>query len=166
KIPYIEQRRAANSAYEIRKLLGTHSDEIQYNITDIVISNVEQTIQLTNASLNNKISVFKPEFLQSSGASPLISKRSINKQDKDTFYCVQFYALKKLIPLDTHYYDHLKGYTVTEEDGYYLYYSKGSYDLEEAMQLWLRVFKPRYKQSFIVAFHGGRRVREITLQDK
>jgi poly-gamma-glutamate synthesis protein (capsule biosynthesis protein) len=164
-IPYIEQRRAANSAFDIRKMLGTHSDEIQYNITDIVVNNVDETILLTNASLNNKLSIFKPDFMPKTEA-PLLSKRPVSKEEKDTFYCVQFYALKKFIPLDTNYYDHLKGFTVAEEDGYYVYYSKGSYQFDEVLNLWLRVFKPRYKQSFIVAFLGGRRVREITLQNR
>ncbi|MBX2909769.1 MAG: CapA family protein [Chitinophagales bacterium] len=165
QIPYIEQRRAANSAFEIRKALGTHSDEIQYNVTDNVVNNVDETVQLTNASLNNKLSIFKPEFMKQTDA-PLLAKRQLNKEEIDTFYCIQFYAMKKLIPLDTNYYDHLKGFSVVEENGMYKYYSKGSYNLEEVMQLWLRVFKPRYKQSFIVALLNGRQVRAITLQSR
>jgi poly-gamma-glutamate synthesis protein (capsule biosynthesis protein) len=165
QIPYIEQRRAANSAFEIRKILGTHSDEIQYNLTDVVVNNVDETVHLINASLNNKLSIFKPDFMTKTDA-PLLAKRAPNKEETDTFYCIQFYSMKKLIPLDTNYYDHLKGFSVVEEDGFFKYYSKGSYNFDEVMNLWLRVFKPRYKQSFIVAFLGGRRVREITLQSR
>lgn len=165
QIPYIEQRRAANSAFEIRKILGTHSDEIQYNLTDEVVNNVEETVHLLNASLNNKLSIFKPDFMEKSEA-PLLAKRAPNKEETDTFYCIQFYSMKKFIPLDTNYYDHLKGFSVVEEDGFFKYYSKGSYNFDEVMNLWLRVFKPRYKQSFIVALLGGRRVREITLQSR
>ncbi|MFN8292701.1 MAG: CapA family protein [Chitinophagales bacterium] len=164
-IPYIEQRRAANSAFEIRKALGTHSDEIQYNVSDHVVNNVDETVRLINASLNNKLSIFKPEFMQKTEA-PVLAKRPLNKEEIDTFYCIQFYAMKKLIPLDTNYYDHLKGFSIAEEDGIFRYYSKGSFNLDEVMQLWLRVFKPRYKQSFIVAMINGRRIREITLQNR
>lgn len=159
-IPYIEQRRAANSAFEIRKTLGTHSDEIQYNLTDIVVNNVRETVSLTNASLNNKLSVFKPNFMPRTEA-PLLAKRALNKEEVDTFYCVQFYSMKKVIPIDTNYYDHLKGFTIMEEGDNFKYYSKGSFNFDEVMRLWLRVFKPRYKQSFIVAFVNGRRVKEI-----
>lgn len=161
-IPYIEQRRAANSAFEIRKMLGTHSDEIQYNITDNVVNNVDETIHLINASLNNKLSIFKPNFMKGSDA-PALVKRQPNKEEADTFYRIQFYAMKKLIPLDTNYYEHLKGYQVEEDDGYFMYFTKGSFDFNKIQELWLRVFKPRYKQSFIVGFVGGRRVKEITV---
>ncbi len=161
-IPYIEKRRAANSAFEIRKILGTHSDEIQYNISDRVVNNVDETVHLINASLNNKLSIFKPEFMPSS-AAPADVRRPANATEADTFYRIQFYAMKKLIPLDTNYYEHLKGFITIEDEGYYKYFSKGTYSFAEIQKLWLRVFKPRYKQSFIVAFVGDRRVREITL---
>ncbi len=161
-IPYIEQRRAANSAFEIRKLLGTHSDEIQYNLSDRVVSNVDETVHLINASLNNKLSIFRPDIMQSS-AAPVQAKRAFNKEESDTFYRVQFYAMKKFIPLDTNYYEHLKGFVTMEDEGYFKYFSKGSFNFDVVHNLWLRVFKPRYKQSFIVGFVGNRRVMEITV---
>ena len=161
-IPYIEQRRAANSAFEIRKLLGTHSDEIQYNLSDRVVNNVDETVHLINASLNNKLSIFRPNYMQSSEA-PVEAKRTFNKEESDTFYRVQFYAMKKLIPLDTNYYEHLKGFVTMEDEGYFKYFSKGSFNFDVVYNLWLRVFKPRYKQSFIVGFVGNRRVKEITV---
>jgi hypothetical protein len=161
-IPYIEQRRAANSAFELRKILGTHSDEIQYNLTDRVVNNVDETVHLINASLNNKLSIFRPNFMQSS-AEPVAAKRAFNKEETDTFYRVQFYAMKKLIPLDTNYYEHLKGFITVEDEGYYKYFSKGSFNFDTVYNLWLRVFKPRYKQSFIVGFVGNKRVKEFTI---
>lgn len=53
-LPYIEKRRVVNSAYEVRKLLGATADEIQYNLTEMVASNVMETIDLTNAAWNNQ----------------------------------------------------------------------------------------------------------------
>lgn len=55
-IPYIEKRRVVNGAYEIRQMLGASADELQYNLTERVVNNVRETIQITSASLNNKYS--------------------------------------------------------------------------------------------------------------
>ncbi|HLP50390.1 MAG TPA: CapA family protein, partial [Chitinophagales bacterium] len=53
-IPYIEKRRAVNSAYQVRKMLGNIADEIQYNLNELIVNNVEESINITNAPLNNK----------------------------------------------------------------------------------------------------------------
>lgn len=60
-LPYIEKRRVINGAYEVRKLLGSVADEIQYNMTEMVCNNVMETIELTNAALNNKYNVTRKE---------------------------------------------------------------------------------------------------------
>ena len=62
-LPYIEKRRVINGAYEVRKLLGSVADEIQYNMTEMVCNNVMETIELTNAALNNKYNVTRKETL-------------------------------------------------------------------------------------------------------
>jgi hypothetical protein len=159
-MPQIEKRRAANIAFDMRNLLGVSSDEIQYNVSDIVVNNVDETVHLINASLNNKLSVFKPDQLN--GSSAPAAKLPPAKQESDTTYFIQFYAMKKLIPLDTNYYEHLKGFHVEEENGYYIYLIGNTSSLDKIQELWLRVFRPRYKQSFIVAYVNGRRSREIT----
>lgn len=53
-LSYIEKRRVINSAYEVRKLLGSTADELQYNMTEMVADNVMQTIDIINAPLNNR----------------------------------------------------------------------------------------------------------------
>lgn len=55
-LPYIEKRRVVNSAYEVRKLLGAMADEVQYNLVERIVNNVEETIEITGASINNKFS--------------------------------------------------------------------------------------------------------------
>ncbi len=62
-MPYIEKRRVINGAYEVRKLLGSVADEIQYNMTEMVCNNVMETIELTNAALNNKYNVTRKEVI-------------------------------------------------------------------------------------------------------
>jgi poly-gamma-glutamate synthesis protein (capsule biosynthesis protein) len=63
-IPYIEKRRVINGAYEIRKLVGGTADEIQYNETELVANNVQETIDLTNAAWNNKYSQKRKEEIK------------------------------------------------------------------------------------------------------
>jgi hypothetical protein len=76
----------------------------------------------------------------------------------DTFYRIQFYALKSFIPLDTNYYTHLKGYEVWPEDGLYKYMLGRYRSYEQCEKYWRTQIQPRYKQSFIVKFVDGKRV--------
>ena len=71
KIPYIEKRRAVNSAYEVRKLLGTTADEIQYNLNELIVNNVMESIDITNAPLNNKYNPKREDEVKPSDAPEL-----------------------------------------------------------------------------------------------
>jgi len=79
-IAYIEKRRAVNSAYEVRKLLGNTADEIQYNLNELIVNNVEESIDITNAPLNNKYNPKREEEVKPSDAPelPVISTGSNN----------------------------------------------------------------------------------------
>jgi hypothetical protein len=247
-IPYIEKRRVVNSAYEVRKLLGSTADEIQYNLNEMVVNNVQESVQLTQASLNNKFSlkreaeiaptaapVLPPTAPGSNKAAslamlytdtvatpkpapknvkppstpyeaikqmtemvfiedvPAVKDTVARKEESaislapntgveiasgtktadnisltrveappmgiktDTIYRIQFYALNKLIPLDTNYYTHLKGYEVYQEDGYYKYLLGRYKSFEECFRFWKTQIQPRYKQSFIVKYIHGKR---------
>jgi hypothetical protein len=70
-IAYIEKRRAVNSAYEVRKLLGNTADEIQYNLNELIVNNVEESINITNASLNNKYNPKREDDVKPSDAPEL-----------------------------------------------------------------------------------------------
>jgi hypothetical protein len=155
-IPYIEKRRVVNGAYEVRKLMGASADEIQYNLTEIVVNNVQESIGLTNASLNNKYSQKKLEDIKKS-APPVVKDKP--KIENDTIYKIQFYALKKPIPIDTNYYDHLKGYEIVEEDGYFKYLVGANKNYDEVYKLWYNQMRPRYRGSYIVAYVKGQRVK-------
>lgn len=78
----------------------------------------------------------------------------------DTTYRIQFYALKKAIPLDTNYYTHLKGYEIVEENGYYKYMLGRYKSYEDCLRYWKNQIQPRYKESFIVKYIDGRRTFE------
>ena len=260
-IPYIEKRRVVNSAYEIRKMLGSTTDEVQYNMTEHIVNNVAEAIQITNASLNNKFSQahekdikpsappFAPNLMPGTNntlslamvqeqtdvqpkAEPKVEKKkrgsyeaerkkaeeAFNNQPNeevkatpppnepdtakpiaerlkqstldnssqnaqvlnsnadittqptlsqqtskslvattDTFYRIQFYALKKYIPLDTNYYTHLKGYEAIEEDGLFKYYLGLFKTYKECFDYWKQQIQPRYKESFIVTYVNGKR---------
>ncbi len=71
KIPYIEKRRAVNSAYQIRKMLGNIADEIQYNLNELIVNNVEESINITNAPLNNKYNPKREDDVKPSEAPVL-----------------------------------------------------------------------------------------------
>ncbi len=286
-IPYIEKRRAVNSAYEVRKLLGTVADEIQYNLNELIVNNVMESIDITNAPLNNKYNPKREEEVKPSDAPELPvaidnsyntpslallyeeqpaqarelasagaakpattagkSKKEADKSnsylkqrqqaeaimtgepvkenavteedakstvngssstagktetaiaaerpkataisvtpvaasgistadgsknqaeiemqkvvqmelDRDTFYRIQFYALKTYIPLDTNYYTHLKGYDVWPEDGLFKYMLGKFTNYEECENYWRTQIQPRYKQSFIVKFVDGKKI--------
>ncbi len=91
----------------------------------------------------------------------LASLKEVNmKMVVDTFYRIQFYALKKFIPLDTNYYTHLKGYEVREEDGLFKYLLGKYKTLAECEKLWKSQIQPRYKQSFIIKYVDGKRILE------
>ncbi len=234
-IPYIEKRRAVNSAYEIRKMLGSTADEIQYNLNELVVNNVQEVINITNSSVNNKFVPVREEDVEpgeapvlpvtvegskntpslaaiyeepEKEAPPIASNKKIDNERvkatiafdtpapekkieiipqqqaaainlpkepaklelpfiapesmqviADTIYRIQFYALKKLIPLDTNYYTHLKGYEVFTEDSFYKYVLGSYATFEECKKYWQSQIQPRYKQSFIVKYIKGRRVR-------
>jgi hypothetical protein len=99
-------------------------------------------------------------------ASGTISGNMIKAEEKnmslkfDTSYRVQFYALKKPIPLDTNYYTHLKGYEVIEEEGLFKYMIGRFKTYEECDVYWRNQIQPRYKTSFVVRYIGGRRTLE------
>ena len=161
-LPKREKTIMSDRSMTIRKLLGRSSDEIQYNLTEIVVDNVAQSTMLTNAPLNNRFNPFDEHGLSTSGAPT--AKLNIPIAE-DTIYRVQFYELKNLIPIDTSYYDHLKGYEVLSEEGYYRYLIGSSTNLEVIKKLYFDVMKPRYKSSYIVAYYQGRRARIITLKE-
>lgn len=79
----------------------------------------------------------------------------------DTFYRIQFYALKKYVPLDTNYYTHLKGFEVIEDTDGLFKYMLGKYKTyHECYQFWKSQMQPRYKESFIVKYIDGKRILE------
>lgn len=155
-IPYIEKRRVINGAYEVRKLMGAGGDEIQYNLTEIVVNNVQESIGLTNASLNNKFAQKTINDIKKS-APPVV--KDVLKIEEDTIYKIQFYALKKAIPIDTNYYDHLKGYEVVEEDGYFKYLVGNTRNFDQIQKFWYNQMRPRYRGCYIVAYVNGKRVK-------
>jgi hypothetical protein len=75
----------------IRKMLARSSDEIQYNLSEIVVDNVEQATQLTNAPLNNRFNPFDIT-LNKSGAPTAKLNIPVTEQVR-----IQFYELKKII---------------------------------------------------------------------
>jgi len=82
KIPYIEKRRAVNAAYEIRKLLGANADEVQYNLNEMIVNNVKETIEITSASLNNKFSLAHASDIKPSPAPEVPLTDTANSLDK------------------------------------------------------------------------------------
>ncbi|HWB64621.1 MAG TPA: CapA family protein [Chitinophagales bacterium] len=311
-IPYIEKRRVVNGAYEVRKMLGSTADEIQYNMNEQIVNNVTEAIHITNASINNKFSQAKPidippspppvsaslipgtyntaslakvraqtesdlqtaneakrgkggklenpdifeagksstetdtatapvaenkntkdstakpaniqaaktdvaqnkkpapestvktngaanrstpanpvkESNQAAPKEPATDNSTNAKEnpyeaarriwdgidnnstatadthtqpvpevvnESDTFYRIQFYALKTYLPIDTNYYTHLKGYEVVEENGYYKYLLGMYHNYEECYKYWKSQIQPRYKESFIVKYIHGKR---------
>ena len=158
-LPRHERSIMSLQTMEIRKMLGRSSDEIQYNLSEIIVENVAQSTMLTNAPLNNKFNPFDEKTLVKS--APPAVKQSIPMTD-DTVYRIQFYELKKLVPIDTSYYEHLKGYEVMLEGGTYRYLLGNSTSLTEILKLYYDIMKPRYKTCFIVAYYQGRRVKTIT----
>ena len=157
-LPRVEKAIMSNEIMDVRKMLGRSSDEIQYNLSEIVVDNVEQSTQLTNAPLNNRFNPFDERTLDRSGAPT--AKLNIPVTE-DTVYRIQFYELKKIIPIDTNYYDHLRGYEVLFEEGNYHYLIGNSTTLEPIMKTYFDIMKPRYKGCYIVVYYQGKRIRTI-----
>lgn len=157
-IPKDEKHSMSTHTMDMRKMLGRSSDEIQYNLSEIVVENVAQSTLLTNAPLNNRFNPFDEKGLDKSSAPTAKLNIPITE---DTVYRVQFYELKKLIPIDTSYYEHLKGYEVMQEQGSYRYLIGNSTNLDVITKLYYEVMKPRYKGCFIVGYYQGRRVKVI-----
>lgn len=157
-LPKDERKKMSSNIMYVRKMLGRSSDEIQYNLSEIVVENVAQSTLLTNAPLNNRFNPFDEKGLEKSGAPTV--KQNIEVTE-DTLYRIQFYELKKLIPIDTSYYEHLRGYEVLQEGELYHYLIGNSSDLNAILKMYYDVMKPRYKNCYIVAYYQGRRVRII-----
>lgn len=127
-----------------QKKTGTETKEREKETSVEINSNASENIAAKNTSgINSEI---KPI----NGAN--------SKVVFDTFYRIQFYALKKFIPIDTNYYTHLKGYEVLEEDGLFKYLLGKFKTNEECEQYWKNQIQPRYKQSFISKYVAGKRV--------
>jgi poly-gamma-glutamate synthesis protein (capsule biosynthesis protein) len=238
-LPYIEKRRVINGAYSVRQMLGASADELQYNLNELIVNNVKETIEITSASLNNKYSMARagdiipspapvspaastdPKssaslekiYQQSNGPAealvqppapakkknlaydnekakaestfdatatkptvettktaevappvkldtkpdPNRDKMPIMQFVPDTVYRIQIFALKQFMPMDTNYYEHLKGYEVYEEKDM-IKYVIGKYKTYQACyDYWKAQIQPRYKQSFIVKFVNGKK---------
>ncbi len=67
-MPYIEKRRVINGAYQVRQMLGSAADEIQYNLNEQIVNNVMESVHLTRAPLNNKFSQLREEDIKLSPA--------------------------------------------------------------------------------------------------
>ena len=67
-IPYIEKRRVVNGAYQVRQMLGANADEVQYNLNELIVNNIKETIEITSASLNNKFSQARAGDIKPSAA--------------------------------------------------------------------------------------------------
>ncbi len=188
-MPFVEKRRAINVAYALRKLYGTVSDEMQYNLTDRAVFSTEEMMSITRAPINNKTSVFRPEKLGdlqttlrdilppkpaaasttaaigSKTAPPIaLPERAPQRKsaDNDTVYCIQFYSLPRPTHIDTFYYDHLAGYRIEEDgQGNYLYLLGQTPYFSELYSWWKEQIRPRYRRSFIAAYYRGRRVKEF-----
>lgn len=280
-IPYIEKRRVINGAFEVRKLLGSTAEEIQYNLTERVANNVVETIDLTHAAWNNRFAPkrakeivptdaplfvatgeehgYAPSISKIYGDESAVKKKNTDEEERekerkyeeekrkaeelfanhvptkydrkqttnapvitdtgdiypkvkeplviaaqpteirpaekeimaapktlehmltgsakkaneikpvenknlklvvDTFYRIQFYVLKRHLPLDTNYYTHLKGYEVIN-DGDVFRYLLGKYrSYEECYKFWKSQMQPRYKESIIVKYLDGKRIVE------
>jgi len=154
-----EKKKMIQYAFQTRRTMGRYTDEIQYNITDITVEDMEESTQLTNSPMNNRFNPFSEKNLKAS--APPAAKVE-QKHKGDTIYRIQFYDLSKLIPIDTTYYDHLKGYEVLKENDSYKYLLGNSTHYKEIKELFFRVIKPRYKQSFIAVYYDGRRIKEFT----
>jgi hypothetical protein len=160
-LPVWERSKMSSRIMDIRKMLGRSSDEIQYNLSEIVTTNVEQSTALTNAPLNNRFNPFDERGLNTTSAPT--AKLNIPVEE-DTMYRIQFYELEKVIPIDTTYYEHLRGYEVLQEEGKYRYLIGNSSNLSKITQLYFDIMKPRYKQCLVAAYYQGRRVKILSLK--
>ena len=110
-----------------------------------------------------QVSAHQETGISTSKNGSLVGNIEITKAENldlevDTFYRIQFYALKTFIPLDTNYYTHLKGYEVRVEGGLYKYMLGKYRSFKECEDYWKAQIQPRYKQSFIVKFINGKRI--------
>jgi poly-gamma-glutamate capsule biosynthesis protein CapA/YwtB (metallophosphatase superfamily) len=157
--PEAERVKMLKFAALTRGTMGRYSDEIQYNITDITVEDIEESAQITNAPVNNKFNPFRETSLAPS-AAPVVKAPS--RMKADTVYRVQFYELSRSIPIDTNYYDHLKGYEVLKENESYKYLIGYGSNFAEIRDLYFNVIRPRYKQSLVAVYYDGKRIREYT----
>jgi poly-gamma-glutamate synthesis protein (capsule biosynthesis protein) len=88
-IPYIEKRRVINGAYEVRQMVGSSADEIQYNVNERIVNNVLETIHITNASLNNKYSPIREQDLKSSPPPSAAAERLTATQESPSVALVR-----------------------------------------------------------------------------
>lgn len=161
RLPEIEMQKMKSAIFGMRGVMGRYCDEIQYNVTDVVIKNVEEAALLTNAPMNNRFNPY--DYRKLKPTLPPVAKER-KKDDKcDTIYRIQFYELSVLIPIDTNYYSHLRGYEVLKENGSYKYLLSASTNYERVKQEFFREIKPRYKEAMIVLYCDGRRIKEIPL---
>ena len=154
-----DKSKMLKTTLDTRKMLGRSSDEIQYNLSEIIIDNVEEVAHITSSPMNNRFNPFREVNLAKTDA-PLEAKNKV-VVSMDTFYRIQFYELEKVVPIDTNYYDHLRGYEIMREGNFYKYFLGNVKNYAEIKELYLRVMKPRYKQSIIVLYQDGKRIGEI-----
>ena len=77
----------------------------------------------------------------------------------DTLYMIQFFALTRKVSVDTYVYPSVKGYEVKLEGGYYKYLMGRFEDLSLAEDKIFEMKENGLKDSFIVAYVDGKRVR-------
>lgn len=154
-----EARKMFTATLDTRRMLGRSSQEVQYNLSEIIINNVEEITKITSSPMNNRYNPFREEKLAVT-AAPVDAKNQV-EISKDTFYRIQFYELEKLVPIDTNYYDHLKGFEIMREGKVFRYLLGNTTSYADIRNLYLKVMKPRYKQCFIVLYQEGKRIGEI-----
>ncbi|HEY0262409.1 MAG TPA: hypothetical protein VGB95_05245 [Chitinophagales bacterium] len=160
-LPASEKSKIRNSLFGIRTTMGRYCDEIQYNVSDIVVENVEEAAYLTNAPMNNRFNPY--DYRNLKPTLPPVKNKERKREDADTLYRIQFYELSVQIPIDTNYYSHLRGYEILKEGGSYKYVLPASTNYEQVKAEFNREIHPRYKEAIIVVYYDGRRIKEISL---
>ncbi|MFT5070853.1 MAG: poly-gamma-glutamate capsule biosynthesis protein CapA/YwtB (metallophosphatase superfamily) [Chitinophagales bacterium] len=158
-----ERQWMSGASEQVRHKFSGELKEVEYELSDAIIDDVAEVLTVTRRPLNeskeftlevnNHLLLALGGFLEEEERNETTSSTPIFYEG--ITYKVQFLSLRREIPIDVNYYDHLKDYETYFDDDYFHYVIGNFKNLKQANDFCLDVKRNGHKYAYVVPFENG-----------